>query len=225
MPTEFVAQNGATLKQSTKIAVTNCPKAKKAKRARKEENHEQGRRVIQAMGGRANDHPSSPHQTPDHAHPPRDRGDHGRDARRQSTGVRTGDTSRRSSSRSQTTSRAVWESPKNTRKGVAVDNDPTSSEYGDVYVAEDGAHRVLVLSESGAFVEMFGTEVNEKTKGNVCTAASHEHVPVRCGRCGPRPVLRARKVSRSTLPAAMCTSRNTFLPKLGIWAAGAGVHR
>jgi hypothetical protein len=35
MPTEFVAQNGATLKQSTKIAVTHCPKAKKAKKTRK----------------------------------------------------------------------------------------------------------------------------------------------------------------------------------------------
>jgi hypothetical protein len=32
MPTEFVAQNGAVIHQSTKIAVTGCPKAKKAKR-------------------------------------------------------------------------------------------------------------------------------------------------------------------------------------------------
>jgi hypothetical protein len=31
MPTEFVAQNGARIKQSTKIAVTNCGKAKKAR--------------------------------------------------------------------------------------------------------------------------------------------------------------------------------------------------
>jgi hypothetical protein len=30
MPTEFIAQNGAVLDQSTKIAVTGCPKAKKA---------------------------------------------------------------------------------------------------------------------------------------------------------------------------------------------------
>jgi len=34
MPTEFVAQNGAIIKQSTPIAVTGCPKAKKAKRPR-----------------------------------------------------------------------------------------------------------------------------------------------------------------------------------------------
>ena len=31
MPTEFVAQNGAVIHESTKIAVTGCPKAKKAK--------------------------------------------------------------------------------------------------------------------------------------------------------------------------------------------------
>jgi hypothetical protein len=31
MPTEIVGQNGAVLKQSTKIAVTGCPKAKTAK--------------------------------------------------------------------------------------------------------------------------------------------------------------------------------------------------
>ena len=29
MPTEFTAQNGAVLKQTTKVAVTACPKAKK----------------------------------------------------------------------------------------------------------------------------------------------------------------------------------------------------
>jgi hypothetical protein len=34
MPTEFVAQNGAVIKQSTKISVTGCPKKKKVKKAR-----------------------------------------------------------------------------------------------------------------------------------------------------------------------------------------------
>jgi hypothetical protein len=34
MPTSFIAQDGAQLKQSTKIAVTGCPKAKKAKASR-----------------------------------------------------------------------------------------------------------------------------------------------------------------------------------------------
>ncbi len=35
MPTEFIAQNGAELKQTTKIAVTGCPKAKKTTHRRK----------------------------------------------------------------------------------------------------------------------------------------------------------------------------------------------
>jgi hypothetical protein len=35
MPTEFVAQNGAVMKQSTKVSVTACPKAKKAKKKRR----------------------------------------------------------------------------------------------------------------------------------------------------------------------------------------------
>jgi hypothetical protein len=35
MPTLFVAQNGAQLKQTTKIAVTGCPRASKAKRAKR----------------------------------------------------------------------------------------------------------------------------------------------------------------------------------------------
>jgi hypothetical protein len=35
MPTAFTAQNGAVMKQSTKIAVTGCPKAKKARKAHK----------------------------------------------------------------------------------------------------------------------------------------------------------------------------------------------
>ncbi len=35
MPTEFVGQNGALIKTSTKIAVTGCPKAKKATHKKK----------------------------------------------------------------------------------------------------------------------------------------------------------------------------------------------
>jgi len=31
MPTEFVAQNGAKIQETTQISVTGCPKAKKAK--------------------------------------------------------------------------------------------------------------------------------------------------------------------------------------------------
>ena len=39
MPTEFIAQNGAELKQSTKIAVTGCPKVKKTTRKKKKHKH------------------------------------------------------------------------------------------------------------------------------------------------------------------------------------------
>ena len=42
MPTEFVAQNGAELKQSTKIAVTGCAKAKKTTH-KKKHKHKQGK--------------------------------------------------------------------------------------------------------------------------------------------------------------------------------------
>jgi hypothetical protein len=35
MPTQITAQNGAVIKQTTKIAVTSCPKAKKAKKTKK----------------------------------------------------------------------------------------------------------------------------------------------------------------------------------------------
>ena len=39
MPTEFVAQNGAEIHQSTKISVTGCPKVKHAKKAKKSSKH------------------------------------------------------------------------------------------------------------------------------------------------------------------------------------------
>ncbi len=57
-------------------------------------------------------------------------------------------------------------------EGAAVDNDPTSPEHGDLYIADRGNHRVQVLTPEGAFVLMFGMDVNETTGGNVCTAAS-----------------------------------------------------
>ena len=43
MPTEFLAQNGAELKQSTKIAVTGCPKHKKTTH-KKKHKHKHGKR-------------------------------------------------------------------------------------------------------------------------------------------------------------------------------------
>ena len=68
--------------------------------------------------------------------------------------------------------------------GVAVNEDEASPEQGDVYVTDTSNQRVQVFSASGAFVAMFGWEVN-KTKSsagskasqaekNTCTAASHD---------------------------------------------------
>ena len=59
-------------------------------------------------------------------------------------------------------------------EGVAVDNDPASPQHGDVYVADQGNHRVQELTATGAFVSMFGKEVNATTRADVCTAASHD---------------------------------------------------
>ena len=39
MPTEFVAQNGAEIKESTPIGVTGCAKAKPAKKAKTKKKH------------------------------------------------------------------------------------------------------------------------------------------------------------------------------------------
>jgi hypothetical protein len=47
MPTEFVAQNGAVLDQTTKIAVTSCPKAKKTSHKRK---HAKGKTKAKGKG-------------------------------------------------------------------------------------------------------------------------------------------------------------------------------
>jgi hypothetical protein len=68
---------------------------------------------------------------------------------------------------------------------VAVNNDPHSPEYRDVYVLDRNHYRVQVLSPTGVFVEMFGQEVNETTKGNVCTARSGN--TCQAGVQGPAP--------------------------------------
>jgi NHL repeat len=46
------------------------------------------------------------------------------------------------------------------------------SPSGNIYVADRGNHRVQELTATGEFVLMFGKEVNETTKGDICTAAS-----------------------------------------------------
>ena len=54
--------------------------------------------------------------------------------------------------------------------GVAVDNDPLSPSYRDVYVFDSRNHRVEKFDSAGNFLLMFGGEVNATTKGNVCLA-------------------------------------------------------
>jgi hypothetical protein len=51
-------------------------------------------------------------------------------------------------------------------------------ETGDVYVADTNDHRVEEFSSSGAFILVFAHEVDETTKGDICTAASGDP-------CGP----------------------------------------
>jgi hypothetical protein len=46
MPTAFTAQNGIVIHQSTPIAVTGCPKAKKASRAKQSRNARAARRGL-----------------------------------------------------------------------------------------------------------------------------------------------------------------------------------
>ncbi len=55
-------------------------------------------------------------------------------------------------------------------QGLAVDNDPLSFSYGDVYAADFENHRVEKFSASGQFLLMFGGNVNETTGGDVCVA-------------------------------------------------------
>ena len=66
---------------------------------------------------------------------------------------------------------------------IAIDDDPASREYGDVYVVDGNNERVQVLTPGGAFVLMFGWDVNKtedeapgakQAEKNFCTAASKD---------------------------------------------------
>lgn len=54
--------------------------------------------------------------------------------------------------------------------GMAVDDDPLSSSYGDVYVVDRSHVRVQKYDSSGKFILMFGGHVNETSDGDVCRA-------------------------------------------------------
>jgi hypothetical protein len=51
---------------------------------------------------------------------------------------------------------------------------------GNIYVADVQNHRVQELTSTGRFVLMFGGEVNETTKGDLCTAKEIEQTHVTC---------------------------------------------
>jgi DNA-binding beta-propeller fold protein YncE len=55
---------------------------------------------------------------------------------------------------------------------IAVDNDPASPSFHDVYVADYSNHRIEKFAPEGNFVLTFGGGVDKTVPGNVCTAAS-----------------------------------------------------
>jgi hypothetical protein len=69
---------------------------------------------------------------------------------------------------------------------IAVDNDPTSAAYGDVYVVDQRDYRVQRYSPEGQFELMFGGEVDRGPHhpGGVCTA-QYIAEGDRCGRGVP----------------------------------------
>jgi DNA-binding beta-propeller fold protein YncE len=60
-------------------------------------------------------------------------------------------------------------------QGIAVEK-----VTGDVYVTDQGNHRVDEFTEAGAFVRMFGREVNKTKKTNVCSQEEVEKESVEC---------------------------------------------
>ena len=54
---------------------------------------------------------------------------------------------------------------------LAIDNDPGSSSYGDVYLIDQRNYRVYKYDSEGHFLLMFGGEVDKTTDANVCTPA------------------------------------------------------
>lgn len=80
--------------------------------------------------------------------------------------------------------------------GVAIDEDPASPHYGHLYVSDEINQRIQEFMRDGAFVAMFGWDVNAtKTaqatathaERSVCTQAEVERLKVRCtnGKMGP----------------------------------------
>jgi DNA-binding beta-propeller fold protein YncE len=63
---------------------------------------------------------------------------------------------------------------------IAIDNDPLSTSYGDVYVVDQRNYRVEKFGPGGEFLLMFGGEVDKTSHADVCTEADLEGGDV-CG--------------------------------------------
>ncbi len=68
-------------------------------------------------------------------------------------------------------------------QGVAVDDDPSSAYFHDVYVEDYCNHRVQVLKPSGEFVLMFGGHVNEAKDSTLGATQAEEDVCVAGEKC------------------------------------------
>jgi hypothetical protein len=86
---------------------------------------------------------------------------------------------------------------------VAVDTAPASPLHGDVYVTDDRNHRVQVVTPGGAFVLMFGWDVNKtkvesaasRAERDLCTAASKDVCQAGVGGSAPGQFERPQDVS------------------------------
>ena len=58
--------------------------------------------------------------------------------------------------------------------GIAVDNDPASPSYGDLWVVDRNNYRVEKFGPTGVFLLMLGGEVDKTTAADLCTAADIE---------------------------------------------------
>jgi hypothetical protein len=82
-------------------------------------------------------------------------------------------------------------------RSVAVDNDPASPDYGDLYVADAANHRIQQLSAGGAFIAMFGWDVNRtkveegapQAERDLCTAQSKDVCQAGSGGEAPEQLL------------------------------------
>jgi hypothetical protein len=67
------------------------------------------------------------------------------------------------------------------REFVFPESVAVSKLTGNVYVSDQGNHRVEVLEPEGGFVSVFGWKVNKTTGGSICTAEEIQKANVQCG--------------------------------------------